>query len=166
MAQRQANIYKKKIEILVHFAEKRQLYVIPFTFRGPGSSVGTATRFGPDGPGIESRCEATFSAPVQTGPGAHPATCTVSTKSTPGVESGRGLMLTPHPLLVPRSKNSTAIPLLYLRAFVACENGVTYLPLTFISSLYNHYQPIDVLSVVICVQILYYEYCGGTQCGP
>ena len=34
------------------------------------SSVGTATRYGLDGPGIESRCGATFSAPVQTGGGA------------------------------------------------------------------------------------------------
>ena len=34
-----------------------------------------------DGPGIESRWEARFSAPVQTGPGAHPASCTVGTGS-------------------------------------------------------------------------------------
>jgi hypothetical protein len=38
-------------------------------------------------------------------PGANPASCTVGTGSFPGVESGRGLTLTPHPLLVPRSKN-------------------------------------------------------------
>ena len=36
------------------------------------SSVGTATRFGLDGPGIESRWEARFSAPVQTGPAVQP----------------------------------------------------------------------------------------------
>jgi len=41
-----------------------------------------------------------FSAPVQTGPGAHPASCTMDTGSFPGVESGRGVTLTPHPLLV------------------------------------------------------------------
>jgi hypothetical protein len=46
-----------------------------------------------------------FSTPVQTGPGAHPASCTIGTESFPGVESGRGVMLTAHPLLVPRSKN-------------------------------------------------------------
>ena len=40
---------------------------------GRDSSVGTATRYGLDGPGIESRWGAIFSAPVQTGPGAHPA---------------------------------------------------------------------------------------------
>jgi len=35
--------------------------------------AGIATRFGLDGAGIESRWEARFSAPLQTGPGAHPA---------------------------------------------------------------------------------------------
>jgi hypothetical protein len=44
---------------------------------------------------------ARFSAPLQTGPGAHPASCTMGTGSFPGVESGRGVTLTPHPLLVP-----------------------------------------------------------------
>jgi len=44
---------------------------------------------------------ARFSAAVQTSPGAHPASCTVGTGSFPGVKSGRGVMLTPHPLLVP-----------------------------------------------------------------
>jgi hypothetical protein len=48
---------------------------------------------------------ARFSVPVQTSPGANPASHTVGTGSFPGVESGRGLTLTPHPLLVPRSKN-------------------------------------------------------------
>jgi len=44
---------------------------------------------------------ARFSAPVQTGPGAHPASCAMGTGSFPGVKSGRGVTLTPHPLLVP-----------------------------------------------------------------
>jgi len=44
---------------------------------------------------------ARFSTPVQTGPGAHPASCTMVTGSFPGVKSGRGMTLTPHPLLVP-----------------------------------------------------------------
>ena len=46
---------------------------------------------------------ARFSAPVQTGPGAHPASCTIGTGSFLGVKSGRGVTLTPHPLLVPLS---------------------------------------------------------------
>ena len=59
---------------------------------------------------------ARFSAPVQTGPGAHPASCTVGTRSFPGVKSDRGVTLTPHPLLVPWSRKSVAIPLLPLWA--------------------------------------------------
>jgi len=57
---------------------------------------------------------ATFSAPVQTGPGAHPVSCKMGTGSFPGVNSGRGVMLTPLPPLVPWSRKSRAIPLLPL----------------------------------------------------
>ena len=57
------------------------------SFRGPGSSVGIATGYGLDGPGIETRWGARFSAPVQTGPGAHPASCTMGTGSFPGVKT-------------------------------------------------------------------------------
>jgi hypothetical protein len=65
-----------------------------------------------------------FSALVQTGPGAHPVSCTMGTGSFPRVESGRGVTLTPHPLLVLRSsKKSRAIPLLPLRAFVAYDRA-------------------------------------------
>jgi len=46
---------------------------------------------------------ARFSAPVHTGLGAHPASCTMGTGSFPGVKSGRGVTLSPHPLLVPWS---------------------------------------------------------------
>ena len=77
--------------------------------RGPVSVVGIATGYGLDGPGIESRRGARFSAPVQTGPGAHPASCTVGNGSFPGVNSGHGVTLTPHPLLVPWSRKSRAI---------------------------------------------------------
>ena len=70
-------------------------------YRGPAISVGTATGYGLDGPGMESRWGREFSAPVQTGPGAQPASCTMGTGSFPGVKSGRGVTLTPHPLLVP-----------------------------------------------------------------
>ena len=59
---------------------------------------------------------ARFSAPVQTGPGVHPTSCTVGTVSYPGVKSGRGVTLTTHPLLVPWSRKSRAIPLLPLWA--------------------------------------------------
>ena len=70
---------------------------------GPGSSVGIATGYGLDGPGIESRWGARFLASVQTDPGAHPASCTMGTGSFLEVKSGRGVTLTPHHLLVPWS---------------------------------------------------------------
>ena len=57
---------------------------------------------------------ARFSAPVHTGRGAHPASCTMGTGSLRGVKSGRGMTLTPHPLLLSWSRKSTAIPLLLL----------------------------------------------------
>jgi len=44
-----------------------------------------------------------FSAPVQTGPGAHPASYTMGIGFFPGVKGGQGVVLTPHPLLVPWS---------------------------------------------------------------
>jgi hypothetical protein len=78
---------------------------------GPGSSVGIVTDYGIDGPGIESRWRARFSAPVQTGLRAHRSSCTMGTGSFLGVKYGRGVMLTTHPLLVPWSWKSRAIPL-------------------------------------------------------
>jgi len=71
------------------------------SFCGPGNIVGIATGHRLDGPGMESRRGARFSAPVQTSPGAHPASCTMGTGFFWGVKSGRGMTLTPHPLLVP-----------------------------------------------------------------
>jgi hypothetical protein len=91
---------------------------------GPGSSVGIVTDYGLHGPGIESRWGGRFSAPVHTGPGAHPASCTMGAGSLPGVKCGWGVLLTTHPLLVPKSWKSRAIPLPTLWT----SNGVT-LPL-------------------------------------
>ena len=76
-------------------------FTVYSSFNGPDSSVGIATGYGLDGPMIESRWGARFSAPVQTGPGAHPASSTMGTGSFPGVKSGQGVTLTPQPLLVP-----------------------------------------------------------------
>jgi hypothetical protein len=66
---------------------------------------------------------ARFFAPVQIGPGAHPASCTVGTGSSRG-RKRPGLDADPSPFLVPRSKNkSKTIPLFTLRAFVASKKG-------------------------------------------
>jgi len=84
-----------------------------FLLSGPDSSVGIATGYGLDGAGIESRWGRDFP-PVQTGPGAHSASCTMGTGSFPAVKSGRGMTLNPQPLLVPWSRKSRDIPLLPL----------------------------------------------------
>ena len=60
--------------------------MLRFFQRGRDSSVGIATRYGLDGSGIESQWGARFSAPVKTGPGAHPASYTMGTGSFPGVK--------------------------------------------------------------------------------
>jgi hypothetical protein len=71
---------------------------------GRDSSVGIATRYRLDGPGIESRWGGVrFSAPVQTGPGAHSASYTMVTWYLPGVKQpGRGVDQPPP--LAPRIK--------------------------------------------------------------
>ena len=82
--------------------------------RSSGSAVDIATGYGLEGPGIESRWEARYSAPVQTGPGAQPSSSTMGTGSFPGVKSVRGLTLTPHLFLVPWSRKDSVITLLPL----------------------------------------------------
>jgi len=64
---------------------------------------------------------------VQTGLGAHPASCTMGTGSLPGVKYGRSVLLTIHPLLVPRSWKSSAIPLPTLWATTGPVTGTLYL---------------------------------------
>ena len=76
---------------------------------GPGNSVGIATDYGLDGPGSNPGRDEILS--IQTDPGAHTASCKMGTGSFPGVKCGRGVLLTTHPLLVPQSWNSRAIPL-------------------------------------------------------
>ena len=79
--------------------------------------------------------EARFSTPVHTGPGAHPASCTMGTGSFPGVKSDRGVTLTPHPILVPWSRKGRAIPLLHLWAVrpVKSLGACTRVTFTFIA---------------------------------
>jgi len=68
---------------------------------GRDSSVGIATRYGLDGPGIESRWGARFSSSFHIGPGVHPASYTMGTGSFQGVKrAGRGVDYPPH--LAPR----------------------------------------------------------------
>ena len=69
--------------------------VVPTVSR-PGSVVDIAIAYGLDGRGIESRWGEIFRT--------HPASCTMGTGSFPGVRCCQGVTLTPHPLLVQRSK--------------------------------------------------------------
>jgi len=82
---------------------------------GPGSSVGIGPDYGLDGPGSNPGGDEIFP-PVQAGPGPHPASYKMGTGSFPGVKCGRGVLLTTHHLLVPRSWKNRAIPLLTLWA--------------------------------------------------
>ena len=90
---------------------------------------------------------ARFSAPVQTGPGAHPASCTMGTGSFPGIKSARAVTLTPHPLPVPWSR-CTALPLLPLWAI---QSACTRVHSTFI---YLLVVVVLVLVVVVVVVVV------------
>jgi len=83
--------------------------------RGPGSSVGIATGYGLDVPGIESRWGEIFlTCPDR--PWSPPSLLYNGYRVFPGVKNGRSVTLTPHLLLVPWSRKSRAIPLLPLWA--------------------------------------------------
>jgi hypothetical protein len=59
---------------------------------GRDRAVGIATRYGLDGPGIDSRWVARFSAPIETGPEGQPVSYTKDTGSFPWVKRpGRGV---------------------------------------------------------------------------
>jgi hypothetical protein len=80
--------------------------ILRWIFRkcGPGSSVGKTTGYGMDGPWIESRWGRDFPHLCRPALGPTQPPVQLGTGSFPGVESGRGVTLIPHPLLVPRSK--------------------------------------------------------------
>ena len=82
-------------------------------------TVGIATHYGLNGPGIESWGRARFSAPIQTGPGAHPASYTMGTGSSPGVKQ-LGCDIDHPPHLVLRLKKEWAIHLHSLCSLLAC----------------------------------------------
>ena len=89
-----------------------------------------------------------FSTPVQTGLGAHPASCTMSTGSFLGLKSGRGVTLTPHPpssAMVKKKYSYTSTPPMGCTACTEpqCQyNGALYLYLYLYSpyELYGLYR--------------------------
>jgi hypothetical protein len=78
--------------------------------RGQGSSIGIATELQAGRSGIESRWGWDIP-PVQPGPEIHPDPCKMGTDSFQGVKRGRGVLLTIHHILVPRSWKNRAINL-------------------------------------------------------
>jgi hypothetical protein len=86
--------------------------------------------------GVRSQTEAEdFSSTlcVQTGSGAHPASCTVGTVGySPGVKRGRGVMLTTHPVLVPRLRKSRSYTPCHPDAPLWSVTGPLYLYLIYI----------------------------------
>ena len=94
-----------------------------YSIGGSGSSVGITTELRAGRSGIESRWGRDFP-PVQTGPVAHPTSCKMGTGSLLGVKSGRGVLLTTHPLLVPRSCKSRVITLPTLWATPGLKRGI------------------------------------------
>ena len=78
--------------------------------------------------------EARFSAPVQTGPVAHPAFCTMGTGSFPGVKRpGRGANHPP-PSEVLRSWKGRVVPLLTIWASVTCIGRTFTFTFSFINT--------------------------------
>ena len=92
---------------------------------GRSSSVGIATGYGLDRPGIESRGDEIFQT-CRDRPWGPPSLLYNGYCVIPGSKERPGVTLTPHPLLVPSSKKSRAIPLLTLwavrpvQSFSAC----------------------------------------------
>jgi hypothetical protein len=85
-------LYSRNMEILCYYIK------VFLTWAGQLSRYSDWLRAGQSGDRIP--VGARFSAPVQTSHGAQPASCTMGTGSFTGLESGRGVMLTPHPILV------------------------------------------------------------------
>jgi hypothetical protein len=91
---------------LIKFRESTQ------QVRSQGSSVSIVSDYGLDDRAIEDRSPTEtkdFSSNlcVQTGSGAHPVSCTMGIRGPfPGAKRGRGVTLTTHPHLVPRSRMS------------------------------------------------------------
>jgi hypothetical protein len=81
------------------------------TLGWPGSSVGIVTDYGLDVPGSNPGVGPDFPSLSRPALGPTPASCTMRTASFLGIKCGRGVLLTTHPLLVPMSWKSIAMPL-------------------------------------------------------
>ena len=75
-----------RINFFRRWSHSQNSQPIPIYTYGPGSSVGIATELRAGRSGIETRWGRDFS-PIQTGPRAHPASCTMGTRSFQGVSA-------------------------------------------------------------------------------
>jgi len=71
--------------------------MLQYLHSGPGSSVGIVTELWAGRSGDRIPVAARFSAPVQTGPGAHPASCTIGTGFFTGGKEWPGRDADPSP---------------------------------------------------------------------
>jgi hypothetical protein len=117
---------------------------------GVGAGIAQSARYGLDGPGIESRVGRDFFAHVQTGPGAHPVSCTVGSGSFPGVNR----------LLALRSRMSRTIPLLPLWAFGACYRA----NFTFTFTSWNMYAGLYMALLLLLLLLLLYFFVISSFC--
>jgi hypothetical protein len=96
---------------------------------------------------------ARYSAPVQTGPGAHPASYTLGTGSFPGVK--RPGHSVDHPIKRRGSRKSRAIPLLPIWAYVACYRmNVTFTLIYIYMYMYIHIHVSDSVEIVCELPLL------------
>jgi hypothetical protein len=72
--------------MLFDFRRSLLLGRLPGFVRGRDSAAGIATGYGLDGSADLIPAGARFSAPIQTGPGTHPASYTTGTGSFPGIK--------------------------------------------------------------------------------
>lgn len=123
----------------MHFGRLHDLVI------GQVCVVGIVTCHGLDGLGFELQWGQDFSGPIQTSPEAHPASCTVSTRSLTWEQSNWGMVLTTHPLLVQRLRMdwsyTSPSPLCLHRYGMGCP-----LPLYLVKFLWPALNSIQMLS--------------------
>ena len=94
--------------------------------RSRDSVVSIGTRYGPEGPGIESRWGEIFR-PYPDWLRGPPSLLYNGYRVFPGGKGGRGVMLTTHPLLVPKLRKSWAIPPITPWVLLGLLRGYLYL---------------------------------------
>jgi hypothetical protein len=126
---------------------------------------GIATRYGLEGPGIESRWGEIFCTYPDRlrGP---PRLLYNGNRVFPGGKGGRGAMLTTHPLLVPRLRKSwaTCIPPLTLWALLGLLRGSLLPTLTFTPRFTHTLTILRIISNPFPEQHQLADFCNGTKC--